>query len=245
METDGARSSSSVLARPRSTEKEKKKDEHEEENGEKATFCFKELFYVPNVMDYMRVVFLWIAVTYRDYPFPEEGQNFALFYTISYFLDAFDGMAARSLGQTSHLGYYLDMIIDRMSSVLCLYTAAEAIKVNGIVPSAYVDIAVYVSYFLIVTVEILAHGIVVYNAEILGIHQKKMGYDFAAVRLYLDNKAMLFYGCANFELCLLGIIMNYPLVVLIGFPGLVFRAVANLFRLWACVVMKHEKKKGN
>eukprot|EP00939_MAST-03C_sp_MAST-3C-sp1_P004754 g4754.t1 len=215
-----------------------------EGNGEKATFEFKEIFYVPNVMDYLRVVFLYLAVSYKDYPFENNaGLNFAMFYTISYLLDAFDGMAARALGQTSHLGYYLDMIIDRISSALCLYTASEAIKVNGMISQDLVQPTVYLCYFLIVTVEILAHGLVIYNAEVLGIHQKKMGYDFAVVRLYLDSKAMLFYGCANFELCLLGIIVNQPLVMLIGLPGLVFRAVANLARLWACIVLKEDEKK--
>ena len=213
-----------------------------EENGESATFEWKELLYVPNIMDYMRVYFLWLAITSENYPFEQKGANFALYYTVSYLLDAFDGMAARALGQTSHLGYYLDMVIDRISSVLCLYTASEALKVNSMVPEDAVNLTVAACYFLIVAVEIVAHGIVVYNAEVLGIHQKKMGYDFAIVRLYLDSKAMLFYGCANFELCLLGVIMNEPLIVLIGFPGFVFRAIANLARLWACVTMKTEKK---
>ena len=175
-------------------------------------------------------------------PFEHQGVHFFAFYSLSYFLDAFDGLAARALGQSSHLGYYLDMVIDRVSSVLCLYTASECLKTNGMISSDMLPYAATTFYFLIISVEILAHSIVVYNSEVLGIHQKKMGHDYAIVRLYLDSKAMLFYGCANFELFLLGVIVNSPLIVMIGFPGFVFRALANLARLWACLTMDTSSK---
>lgn len=175
-------------------------------------------------------------------PFQNKGVHFAIFYSLSYFLDAFDGIAARALSQTSHLGYYLDMLIDRASSILCLYMASEAIKINGMVPSAFIPTVVSMCYFLIVVVEVLAHGVVVFNAEVLGIHQKKMGFQFYLVRLYLDSKVMLFYGCAAFELCLLGAIVGSPLILMIGLPGFVFRALANICRLWACYTMNKEVK---
>jgi CDP-diacylglycerol--inositol 3-phosphatidyltransferase len=176
-------------------------------------------------------------------PFENQGVHFFSFYAFSYFLDAFDGMAARALGQSSHLGYYLDMVIDRISSVLCLYTASECLKMNGMLNANVTPYAVTVFYFLMISVEVLAHSIVVYYAEVLSIHQKKMGHDYAIVRLYLDSKAMLFYGCANFELFLLGVIVNSPFVVMIGLPGFVFRALANLARLWACLTIDNGLKR--
>merc|ERR1719203_2385319 len=82
---------------------------------------FKELFYVANIIDYARVVTLYWAV------YSDTGYAFAGWYSVSYILDAFDGYAARALNQESRLGYYLDMVIDRISSCVCLHYAAQAV----------------------------------------------------------------------------------------------------------------------
>jgi phosphatidylglycerophosphate synthase len=120
-------------------------------------------------------------------------------------LDIFDGMAARYFNQKSLLGYYLDMVIDRISSCVALHFAAVAV-LSGltIVPASLNTPVVYVLYSCLVMVEIIAHGVVCYFAEVLGIHQKHLGFDYLLVRLYLDSKALLFYGCASYEVGWIG-----------------------------------------
>jgi phosphatidylglycerophosphate synthase len=170
------------------------------------------LFYPANIIDYFRVLFLWLALggfdgfAYASSGGPAlfarlglpytEGRCFAALYAFSYFLDCFDGIVARALNQCSKLGYYLDMIIDRVSSTMALWMAARLVR-SGAFPldgpltflSAAGLTAESASFLLIASaifVEIVAHGIVCYYAEACGVHQKLLGHNFAVVRLYLD-----------------------------------------------------------
>lgn len=191
--------------------------------------AWREFFYLANIIDYGRVVTLYWAIC-------SSGSTFAFWYSVSYILDAFDGYAARALNQESRLGYYLDMVIDRVSSCACLHFAALAVLEGGtLVPSGF---ALPVAWLLrsgILLIEIIAHGTVMYLSEVLGVHQKRMGYDYKVVQMYLSDKRYLFWGCASFEGLGLGLIMNYPPLVLLSLPGFVFRAVANLTRLVAII----------
>merc|ERR1712086_186343 len=89
------------------------------------------LFYYANLLDYLRLVFLYWAcctdgVVYSTLQplFGSDGMYFGVMYTISMGLDAFDGMLARAYDQCSKFGYYADMIIDRISSITALLYAA-------------------------------------------------------------------------------------------------------------------------
>ena len=65
-------------------------------------FKFKELIYVPNIIEYIRIYLIYTGLI---------SQNvFYLF--ISNILDMFDGNIARLLNQTSKLGCFLDHFID-------------------------------------------------------------------------------------------------------------------------------------
>jgi hypothetical protein len=85
----------------------------------------------------------------------------------------------------------------------------------------------------ILLVEIVAHGVVMYLSEVRGVHQKQMGYEFAIVKQYLSDKRSLLWGCASFEAFGLGLIVNNTWVVVLSLPGFIFRAAANLTRLYA------------
>lgn len=77
------------------------------------------LLYAPNIVGYVRIVFLAIAVM-------ASHQNvFLAFYGISYLLDALDGYLARSLNQSSTFGYILDMATDRASSTALIIRIAS------------------------------------------------------------------------------------------------------------------------
>lgn len=186
---------------------------------------WKQFFYVANIIDYGRVVLLYWAVK-------SSGYTFVAYYVGSYLLDAFDGMAARALNQESRLGYYLDMVIDRISSCVCLHLAAVAVlSGQTFIPLTLGTPAACVLYGCLVVVEIAAHSAVMILSEVYGVHQKQMGYEFKVVRLYLGDKRFLLFGCASFELLGLGLIVNSVPFVLLGLPGFIFRALANGFRL--------------
>lgn len=197
----------------------------------KTTMHWQQFFYPANIIDYARVVTLYWACC-------ASGTSFAMWYAISYILDIFDGPAARALNQESKLGYYLDMVIDRISSIVCLHFAANAVLGGDtFIPQAWAFPVAWSLRACLVLVEIISHGVVVYYAEVVGVHQKKMGFDYAVVRLYLGDKRWLFWGCASFEAFAVGLVVNIMPVALISLPGFVFRAIANVTRLVAIFSM--------
>eukprot|EP00929_Paragymnodinium_shiwhaense_P099426 TRINITY_DN61062_c0_g1_i1.p1 TRINITY_DN61062_c0_g1~~TRINITY_DN61062_c0_g1_i1.p1 ORF type:complete len:206 (-),score=35.25 TRINITY_DN61062_c0_g1_i1:210-827(-) len=188
----------------------------------------KELFYIANIIDYFRFVTLYLACT------SENPWYFVGWYGFSYLLDCLDGPAARAFGQESKLGYYLDMICDRVSSCVCLHFAAQAVLADNHSVTAPLKLPIVaILYSSLILVEIVAHGVVMYLSEVVGMHQKKMGFDYTAVKLYLGDRKLLFWGCVSFEMVGLALIVDVPLAVFLGLPGFVFRAVANLCRLLA------------
>lgn len=189
----------------------------------------KEFFYLANIIDYARIVTLYWAVQ-------SSGGTFVFWYAFSYILDIFDGPAARALNQESKLGYYLDMVIDRISSCLCLYFAALSVLTGETcIGASAAPIVAFVLRASLLVVEIIAHGTVCYLAEVQRVHQKKMGFDYAIVRMYLGDRKTLFWACASFEAFGLALIWpSCPIstpVVLVCLPGFVFRAAANTSRL--------------
>lgn len=197
---------------------------------------FKEIFYVANIIDYWRIITLYWA-------YQATGTTFVTWYAISYILDCVDGYAARLLNQESRLGYYLDMVIDRASSCMCLHFAATAVlSGKTFVPASISPTVALTLRGLMVMVELVAHGTVMYLSEVLGVHQKQMGYDYTIVKLYLSDKRFLGWSCFSFEGFGLGLIMNSAPLALLSLPGFVFRAVANLARLLAIVSKKDQEK---
>ncbi|CAE7210481.1 PIS1 [Symbiodinium sp. CCMP2456] len=197
----------------------------------------KEIFYVANIIDYGRILTLYWAVRAPD------GATFALYYSVSYLLDCIDGYAARALNQESRLGYYLDMVIDRVSSCLCLHFAAKSVlEGRTCFGASAAPIVAAILRSLIVLVEIVAHVSVMFLSEVLGVHQKQMGYDYTIVRKYLSDKRYLFWSCLSFELFGLSLIVNATPVVLISLPGFIFRAAANICRLISILTRKESRR---
>ena len=80
----------------------------------------KTFFYVPNLIGYLRITLLIFAYSIRN-------DNFALFalsYFVAFVLDVADGIAARAFNQCSKFGAHLDMLTDRVSTlviaIICL-----------------------------------------------------------------------------------------------------------------------------
>lgn len=193
--------------------------------------------YVANIIDYFRAYFLYVAwVQYVE----GDAWKFVAYYAFSYLLDAFDGMAARALNQTSKLGIYLDMVIDRISSSLALHIAASQVLVDFTGPESTIIAATL--YAALVMVEVVSHGVVMYISEVGGFHQKEMDSQNAIVRAYLDQKPVLFWSCVSFEATVLCLIVSKPLWALPFLPGFAFRSLANLLRLRDVLALRAPKK---
>ena len=72
------------------------------------------IFSYANCISYVRILLLLCSVvnSQNNYFFP--------LYAVSYFLDAFDGMVARCMKETSKFGAIMDMVTDRVSTALLL-----------------------------------------------------------------------------------------------------------------------------
>ncbi|XP_060606730.1 uncharacterized protein LOC132759023, partial [Ruditapes philippinarum] len=68
------------------------------------------LFYVPNIIGYVRILLLVASLFYYDKPL-----YFLILYGVSVALDALDGILARKLNQTSVFGAWFDVLIDLVS----------------------------------------------------------------------------------------------------------------------------------
>ena len=75
----------------------------------------KELFYIPNILEYIRLYLLYRGLITKD----------IIFFAFNYLLDLVDGFVARKLNQTSDLGCFLDHFVDRLTisipSLMILY----------------------------------------------------------------------------------------------------------------------------
>jgi len=203
----------------------------EKEKEGKGTMKVPTVLYVANIIDYLRLVFLyWAWEAYKN----GDKLGFAQHYATSYLLDALDGVAARALGQTSKLGYYLDMVIDRMSSSLCLHLAASQVFIDFDPP--WSTVFAFVMYASLILVEVVAHGVVMLKAELGSFHQKEMKSENVLIRLYLEKKPILFWSCVSFEATALAFAVGQPLWSIPFLPGFIFRAIANLARLYAVLL---------
>ena len=137
------------------------------------------------------------------------------------------------------------MIIDRISSVSALLLAANAVMSSTRVYFISNEVIATTFLFCAVFVEIISHGIVCYYAEVKGVHQKNLGGEYALVRAYLGSKLMLFFGCVSYEMVPLGILCEVDLLIYMALPGFLFRALANMQRLYACLTVQRKISKKN
>jgi CDP-diacylglycerol--inositol 3-phosphatidyltransferase len=70
---------------------------------------------------YLRIILLIGCYFYKDHQF----EKFAILYFISFVLDYFDGLLARAFKQTSKYGGLLDMLTDRMGTLVLYFINFE------------------------------------------------------------------------------------------------------------------------
>ncbi|CAF1644636.1 unnamed protein product [Adineta ricciae] len=73
------------------------------------------LFNVPNTLSWIRIILLFLSLRYFG---KRKYLLFVVYHTISGFLDLFDGVLARSLGQQSIVGQFFEHILDQYSHFL-------------------------------------------------------------------------------------------------------------------------------
>ena len=74
----------------------------------------KPLFYLPNLIGYLRIILLVVAYIAHKSSFTK----FTIFYLCSFALDSIDGEVARMLKQVTWYGTILDQLIDRMGNLM-------------------------------------------------------------------------------------------------------------------------------
>ncbi|CAG5127972.1 unnamed protein product [Candidula unifasciata] len=163
--------------------------------------------FVPNIIDYLRIVFAFISFYYM----PFDPTKATLFYLLSGFLDAFDGHLARMLNQCSRLGAMLDMLTDRITT-MCLCAALCQL---------------YPTYMLFfqfaMALDIFSHWMHCQSSIERGSTSHKK-IDLSAnpfLRYYYHNKVILFVMCAANELFFCMLYLTYftggPTIPLLGF----------------------------
>jgi len=71
------------------------------------------LFYIPNLIGYTRIIFMFLAYYYAE----KSPYMFFVFYAFSQAFDMLDGLAARAFNQATKFGAMLDMVTDRCSTI--------------------------------------------------------------------------------------------------------------------------------
>lgn len=110
----------------------------------------KVLFYVPNIVNYFRLLLI-ISSIYL------HGDPFLLVYTISSSIDLIDGTIARSLNQTSKLGACLDMFTDRLTTTIIVCKILERKRSRSLIFLLFIDLLSHMLLFTSSIAENVSH----------------------------------------------------------------------------------------
>jgi len=168
--------------------------------------------FVPNLIGYSRIIIAGIAMNYMK----THPRFCSLLYGISCLLDAFDGMAARALGQTSKFGAVLDMVTDRCttSCLLCFLS------------SAYPEWALLFQF--LITLDFSSHYMHMYSSLVTGSRSHKLVTSQVSRILwyYYNDPKTLFLFCAGNELFYVALYLMHFEKTPIGEP---FHQLSSLF----------------
>ncbi|XP_038059937.1 CDP-diacylglycerol--inositol 3-phosphatidyltransferase-like [Patiria miniata] len=133
--------------------------------------------FVPNLIGYGRIVLALISFYYMR----TDYVTATWCYLLSYLLDEFDGIAARTLNQETKFGEMLDLLTDLCASMCLLVTLSVL----------YPD---YMFWFqLIMTIDMAGHWLFVHSSILKGISNHKL-VDMSGnpiLRIYYTSKPVL------------------------------------------------------
>nr|XP_019048976.1 CDP-diacylglycerol-inositol 3-phosphatidyltransferase [Kwoniella bestiolae CBS 10118]OCF27906.1 CDP-diacylglycerol-inositol 3-phosphatidyltransferase [Kwoniella bestiolae CBS 10118] len=147
--------------------------------------------FVPNLIGYVRVITAAASLVFMPY----HPKWCTTLYFVSCMLDAFDGMAARALGQTSKFGAVLDMVTDRCATA-CLLTFLTSVYPNW-----------SLLFMFLITLDFSSHYIHMYSSLVTGSSSHKtVTSDVSRILWYYynDSRTLFFFCFANevFFVCL-------------------------------------------
>ncbi|KAG8906281.1 CDP-diacylglycerol-inositol 3-phosphatidyltransferase [Tulasnella sp. 403] len=175
--------------------------------------------FVPNLIGYGRILLAGLSLNYMK----SHPKVCTALYGLSCLLDAFDGMAARALGQTSKFGAVLDMVTDRCttSCLLCFLS------------SAYPDYAILFQF--LITLDFSSHYMHMYSSLVTGSRSHKLVTSDVSRILwyYYNDPKTLFLFCAGNELFYVALyLMHFEKSPIGGiFPALSAFLVSSVFPL--------------
>ncbi|KAI4527510.1 CDP-diacylglycerol--inositol 3-phosphatidyltransferase [Schizophyllum commune Tattone D] len=209
----------------------------------KKTYEENVFLFVPNLIGYTRVILAAVSLHYMSY----HPKYSTVAYVVSALLDAFDGMAARAMGQSSKFGAVLDMVTDRCatSCLLCYLTLA------------YPEYALVFQF--LIALDFSSHYMHMYSSLATGNSSHKTVQSSVSRILSLYYSArMLFIICAGNELFFVALYLmkwvhtpiglgyhpalpyaaaltqlTWPqLIALLSFPICALKNVINIVQLW-------------
>lgn len=127
------------------------------------------IFNVPNSVGYLRIALLILSVFSSDL-------TFVMLYGLSSVLDFFDGYFARMFDQCTMLGSCLDMITDRVSTVVISLRIIQ--RKDGF--SSF--LALYIIF------DLVSHFIYFLMSALVGRHHKKTNN--TVLRIYYDKRVL-------------------------------------------------------
>jgi len=144
--------------------------------------------FVPNLIGYARIVLMLVAFYFMREP--DMYQITVVCYLLSQLLDAFDGHAARMLGQTSKLGAMLDQLTDRCS------TLGLVMALGNLYPGWFLFFQCYA------VLDIASHWLHLTASHYSGAtsHKQIDLSDNPILYYYYQNRTVLFSMCAGNEL---------------------------------------------
>lgn len=129
------------------------------------------VFNVPNTIGFIRILLLAVAIFTKD-------ALMIVSYCISALLDFFDGYTARKFNQSTMLGSILDMITDRISTVIISFKIIEKKP----------EITKFLAFY--VFVDLLSHFIYFHVNGILGVHHKSQEGKNVILKIYYNKQVL-------------------------------------------------------
>ncbi|KAF8822227.1 putative phosphatidylinositol synthase [Cardiosporidium cionae] len=144
------------------------------------------LLYIPNLIGYVRVALLVIAI-FLAY---SNWIGFVICYTSSQILDAADGWAARKFGQETRFGAVLDQVTDRISTVV-LYV------LNCQIYPEYTTV-----FLLILMTDMGGHWLHTFGAALAGsVSHKRIPGKVSLLKLYYEKRVVMLICIIGYEGC--------------------------------------------
>jgi CDP-diacylglycerol--inositol 3-phosphatidyltransferase len=144
----------------------------------------KVLLYIPNIIGYARIALLFVAY----YAIKESYFMFFISYFLSFVLDALDGIAARALNQCSKFGAVLDMLTDRMATLVVAFIAVN------LEHSPLKSLIIF-----IIILDLASHWLQTLVAAESGAHHKNIANKFKLLDYYYQNKFFMCPLCVGYE----------------------------------------------